>query len=122
MALAKPGTIQRDGVPLLYSTSITRKGASNDKELFTTALGLVMSDGAATVEYDVKQAVPLAGAEFDAFGYAMSHAELTLQFKFAGYIETVTGRVMEDTVTTGGDTPAEQSFTFKGRFVGRVAA
>lgn len=119
--LAKPGFLMQGGVPLLYSTEIERKLASNDKIVVTVgAVG--HNSGTAIVDYSVKNGVPQDGYEFDAYYYATNHVDLTLQFKLAGWIETVVGRVLEDSVSTGPDNPTMQSFTFQGVPTGRVRA
>jgi len=119
--LAKPGHLAIAGVPVLFSNEIERKLASNDKIVVTVgAVG--HNDGTAIVDYSVKNAVPEDGYEFDAYYYATNHITLTIQFHHAGWIETVEGRVLEDSVSTGPDNPTVQSFTFQGTPTGRVRA
>jgi hypothetical protein len=119
--LAKPGYVLIAGTPVLFSNSIDRKLASNDKIVHTVG-GTGHSDGVTVVDFTVKNAVPQAGYEFDAYYYATTHVDLVLQFKLAGWIETVEGRIMEDSVTTSPENPTEQTFTFQGVPVGRVRA
>lgn len=119
--LAKPGYLMVAGTPLLFSNEIDRKLASGDKIVVTVgAVG--HSDGVAIVDFSVKNAVPQDGYEFDAYYYATNHVDLTVQFKIAGWIETVEGRVLEDSVATSPENPTMQSFTFQGVPLGRVRA
>jgi hypothetical protein len=120
-ALAKPGYILRGSTPLLYSTSIEEKITTGDKPVHTNVLGHAgFSDGSESAEYSVRNAVLQAGYEFDAAYYALNHLDVTLKFKIANVITTVTGRITDVSVSTSAEGVTEQSFTFSGPVSGRV--
>lgn len=114
----KPGWVTINGVPVIFSTSITADHESGDNRVNTNLRGMDgHSDGAHASQFTVNNAIPITGYEIDAEALTQLHTTISLGFKIGSTQRErkYTGRILSANVSTSPDRASEQTFRFEGK-------
>ncbi len=115
---SKAATALVDGIPLLEISEIEGDFVSNDKGVYTLALGRSGdSDGAEECTFSFSSAIPAKGREYDFVLACMKHRDVTISMKEGNVTRTSIGRISNVKEKSSVNAPNELSGSFSGRYV-----
>ncbi len=115
---SKAATALVNGIPMLEISEFEFDGTSNDKAVYTLALGRAGdSDGAEECAVSLQSAIPRNAREKDFLLSCMNHEDVVLSMRMGGVTRTSIGRLSNVKEKGSVNNPNELTASFSGRFI-----